>query len=49
MTELLRDHTANLRGGVACCLARLADRAIIYVTKAKKDNEDDRMEIDSRH
>ena len=26
MTELLRDHTANLRGGVACCLARLADR-----------------------
>jgi hypothetical protein len=23
--------------------------AIIYVTKAKKDNEDDRTEIDSRH
>jgi len=23
--------------------------AIIYVIKAKKDNEDDRMEIDSRH
>jgi hypothetical protein len=23
--------------------------AIIYVTKAKKDNEDDRTEIDTRH